>query len=212
MNYIGVQYNYLTVLKLDERDNNWKMRFICKCDCGNVKSYDAYSVKSGSTKSCGCKKSSFCKEANVRHGMSKTRLFKTWCSMKRRCYGKSSDTYKYYGKRGINVCEDWMIFENFMNWAFKSGYSDNLTIERLDVNGNYCPENCTWIERALQQKNKRSNVIIEYNGETKILKDWCTELNIDYKTASGRLKSGWDIERTFSNNYGIPFNRKVRKN
>lgn len=209
MNYIGKKYNNLTVIEYGARDSMGRMRVLCMCDCGNIKSYDMYSVKSGNTKSCGCFRSTIAKNKMTKHGMSNTRLFKTWVQMRQRCSCETSKKYKYYGGRGIFVCNEWEEFNNFYEWSKESGYNDELTIERIDVNGNYCPENCTWIKSELQQRNKRSNVKIEYNGETKILKDWCNDLNLNYKLSSGRLKAGWSVERTFSNNYGIPFNRKT---
>ena len=134
------------------------------------------------------------------HGMSKTKLYKVWLSMKRRCYDSNHENYSYYGGRGITVCDDWLkSFENFRYWAINNGYSDDLTIDRIDTNGNYEPQNCRWIPFRDQVKNRRNTIKITINNETKTLKEWCELYNIDYKIAHSRYKKGWPINEVLSN-------------
>lgn len=119
--------------------------------------------------------------------------------MKDRCYNPKDKRYKNYGGRGIKICDEWLhSFESFYEWSLKNGYQDGLTIDRIDVNGNYEPNNCRWATWDVQCNNRTNNVYIEYNGEIKTLKQWCDILNIDYKKAHNRIhKLKWDAKRAF---------------
>lgn len=130
------------------------------------------------------------------HGLSDTRIHKTWTNMKTRCYNKNNTAYKNYGQRGIKMCEEWKDdFEAFYNWSMSHGYKDDLTIDRIDVNRNYEPNNCRWVTREIQNKNTRRTKIYTINGVTKCLKDWCKLYNIAYGTVLSRLnKLNWTIE------------------
>ena len=134
------------------------------------------------------------------HGMSKSRLYREWSSIKRRCYNQHCKDYERYGARGIYVCVEWKnSFEAFMEWALSYGYKDNLTIERKNVDGNYEPENCLWIPFPEQCRNRRSNRVIEYKGERKILSEWAEELGINRATLKNRLLYyGWSTEKAFT--------------
>lgn len=150
---VGTKHNKLTFLAVDEEKTKEKGRqyYILRCDCGNIKSVRKDLWVSGNTKACGC--------LYETHGQAKgnhTRLYHIYHGMKKRCYNKKSKSYEYYGARGIGICDEWRDnFEAFYDWAISNGYSDELTIERVDVNGNYCPENCTWITMEEQHKNTR---------------------------------------------------------
>ena len=112
-----------------------------------------------------------------RHGESKTRLYCAWQNMKARCYRKSTREYNNYGGRGITVCDEWIhSYENFKGWSIQNGYSDKLTLDRIDVNKGYSPDNCRWITNKEQQNNKRDNVIYTFNGETLTLAQWSEKL------------------------------------
>jgi hypothetical protein len=139
------------------------------------------------------------------HGLINTRQYKIWTAMKARCNAKNNISYKYYGAKGIKVCNEWEhSFETFYNWAMVNGYADDLTIDRIDSSKDYCPENCRWISISEQQSNRSNNNLITYNGKTQILSDWAVELGIDRKILSQRISSyHWDIERAFT--------QKVRK-
>ena len=103
-------------------------------------------------------------------------------------------SYKDYGDRGIKVCDEWLIFENFYKWAIQSGYKENLTIDRIDVDGDYSPSNCRWATTKEQARNKRTSRIITYNGNEKVLQDWAHEYSINPSTLRARIESGWNIE------------------
>lgn len=131
--------------------------------------------------------------------MSKTRIYKEWKGIKERCLNKNNHAYKNYGGRGITICDEWLGengFEYFCDWAMQNGYQDNLTIERKDVNGNYCPENCCWIPIGDQALNTRANVYLEYNGESKPIAQWAKEYGINYQVFHNRVRNlGWNMER-----------------
>jgi len=129
----------------------WK----CKCDCGTVKMVSATNLKSGATKSCGCLNAETIGERSRKHGLSGTRLYICWENMLKRCLNPRSTRYSHYGGRGIKVCDDWKSFSCFKDWAFANGYTDVLTIERVDANRDYEPSNCKWIPLSEQSKNRR---------------------------------------------------------
>lgn len=132
----------------------WK----CVCECGSVCIIFGKSLRSGATQSCGCLQRERASKANKTHGKSKTRLYAIWEAMKRRTGNSNQWNYKYYGGRGIKLCNEWKRFEVFQEWAVKNGYQEKLSIERVDVDGNYEPKNCTWIPVSQQQSNKRNSL------------------------------------------------------
>lgn len=137
----------------------------------------------------------------VKHGLSKTRLYTIWHSMYCRCYYKSTNQYKNYGGKGIKVCEEWKSsqgFLNFYNWAINNGYEEKLTLDRIDSNKNYCPENCRWVTSKSQSNNKTNNVFYTFNGETKTAKQWCELYSISQTTLNDRLKRGWSLEQALT--------------
>ena len=120
--------------------------------------------------------------------------------MKQRVYNKNCEAYKNYGGRGIEICDEWMkSFESFYNWAISNGYQEGLTIERKNVNGNYCPENCTWASKLAQTRNRRNTQQVYYKNELKPLSQWCDELNLPYNTIRARINTyHWSIEKAFT--------------
>ena len=137
---------------------------------------------------------------NYKHGLCKTRIYRIWETMKHRCYCKGQTSYKYDGARGITVCDEWRNdFKAFYDWSMSNGYSDELTLERIDVNGNYSTDNCRWVSMKEQTRNKSSNRMMTYNGKTQCLSDWASELKIDRRTISKRIdKLGWTVEKALS--------------
>ena len=135
---------------------------------------------------------------NYKHGMKGTRLYNVWINMRQRCYNKNMPSYKNYGERGIVVCEEWHDFAEFYKWAMENGYKNDLTIERINVNGNYEPNNCKWATREEQAYNKRNNRYITYNGKTQTMKEWSVETGINYFKIRDRLRRGWSVERTLN--------------
>lgn len=136
----------------------------------------------------------------MKHGLYKTRIYKIWVSMRHRCYLKSDTNYYKYGARGIQVCDEWKNdFQTFYDWAMFHGYSDDLSLDRIDNDGNYCPENCRWTTRLVQANNTRRNQIIMYNGITQSLPDWCRTLNLNYKCTRTRINVyKWSVEKAFN--------------
>lgn len=133
------------------------------------------------------------------HGLSKTRLHVIWHSMYCRCYYPSTNQYKNYGGRGITICEEWKKnFVSFYNWAMNNGYKESLTIDRIDVNGNYEPNNCRWITRKEQSSNTTQNIFYTIDGETKTSKQWCETYNINQTTFKDRLKRGWTLKEALT--------------
>ena len=136
---------------------------------------------------------------SYKHGGKGTRLYDIWCGMKSRCYNKNDSHYCRWGGRGIIICSEWLLdFSNFRNWAYKNGYAENLTIDRINNDGNYEPSNCRWITLAEQNNNQRTNRMITYKGKTQNMKQWSKELNINYGTLKSRLDdSHWSVEKAF---------------
>lgn len=169
----------------------WK----CKCDCGNVVEVVSGSLVSGNTQSCGCFRSQFAREKFTTHGMHGIKIYNVWRGMKSRCMNINTNYYSDYGGRGISVCEEWLEFINFYNWAMNSGYNGILTLDRVDNDGNYEPDNCRWSTMKEQANNTRTNVWYEYRGESKTLSQWSDICGIAQKRLRDRIGLGWTIER-----------------
>lgn len=152
---IGKRFGRLLVLSRVDKTNNGNYKWLCKCDCGNEKEILGDSLNSGRTQSCGCLHKEKVKEANGRHWGRGTRLYNIWSGMRSRCHSKGHTGFKNYGGRGITVCKEWSNYCVFRDWALSNGYKDNLTIDRIDVNGNYEPSNCRWVDWTTQARNKR---------------------------------------------------------
>ena len=190
----GQRFGFLTVISRNERKSDvtyWN----CVCDCGKETVVSRPSLIQGRTRSCGCYHNKMCAEriAKIRttHGMTNTRLYTVWVSMKARCLNTKNKRYEQYGGRGIKICEDWKSFEPFRDWALENGYNDNLSIERIDVDGNYDPQNCKWIPMSDQAKNTRSNRRVTINGETRILSEWSRISGIKAHTIRHRIIKGY---------------------
>lgn len=202
----GMRFRKLTVLEYTNKRNlNRNILWRCLCDCGNEIYVATSCLNSGHTKSCGCEKNNFVEMGKIggkfgKHHLSRTRLYKCYNHMINRCHNSSNIQYKDYGGRGITVCEEWKNdFMSFYNWAMSNGYKDDLTIDRIDVNGNYEPNNCRWVNMRKQNNNRRNNHIIIYNGERKTLEEWSRILpiNISSTELRYRIMNNWSIEKAF---------------
>ena len=188
----GQRFGRLTVVQRNPHvGKNRVVMWDCVCDCGNNVTVSGSNLRRG-TRSCGCLKY---ESHNKVHGLSQHPLHRVWTGMKTRCYNPNSNSYKNYGARGICLCDEWANdFEAFYTWAISSGYREGLTIERLDNDGIYEPDNCIWISKGEQSKNRRFCHKITIGHETKNLFDWCRQYNIQPSTAINRIKSGWSEE------------------
>lgn len=205
----GKRFGRLTVIEKVKSKTNpcgskstmWK----CICDCGNIVNVRTRLLTTSATKSCGCLNSELTSKRMKTHGFSNTHLYSILARMKARCENSHNNEYKNYGARGIKVCDEWSGdngFENFAKWAYENGYDESKSrteqsIDRIDVNGDYCPENCRWATMTEQQNNRRNNLYIEYNGETKTLSEWCRELSIPYNRTLNRIYKGWSVKEAF---------------
>lgn len=165
----------------------------CKCDCGNEVDVQANKLRSGHSTSCGCHRHEF----RYKHGLAGTRLHKIWVGMIHRCYDSKTKGYENYGGRGICVCKEWFDdFMSFRNWSINNGYKDNLTIDRIDNDGNYEPTNCRWATQKEQQLNKRNTVYLTMNGVTRTIPEWSEVIGIKQATIRSRIAKGWSVEKT----------------
>lgn len=179
----GQRFGRLTVL-YRLHNIKGKTKWFCVCDCGNLKEVTLSDLKKGNTQSCGC----LYKDIHTKHKKCDTRLYCIFGAVKSRCYNKNNKRYKDYGGRGIAVCDEWKDdFMSFYNWAILNGYKDTLTIDRIDVNGNYEPSNCRWVTPKQQARNRRSNRNYTINGETHCLKEWCEIVGLNYRTVQYRI-------------------------
>lgn len=185
----GQRFGKLLVIEEDGRIGS-NVAWICKCDCGNVTRVRANSLLTGNTTSCGCGRI----EAITKHNMTNTKLFNVWRTMKERCNNKSYRQYKDYGGRGISLCDEWEEFKPFMEWSLENGYKEGLSIDRIDNDGNYCPENCRWTTVRVQSRNRRANRILEYGGEKHCVAEWSEILGVRANTIFWRLSQGWSTE------------------
>jgi hypothetical protein len=194
-NEVGNRYGRLTVITEVDKIRGARS-FKCECDCGN-KEYivTGCDLRSGRVNSCGCYKSEKITKENTTHGLKQHRIYKIYYNMIARCYNDKTSHFKDYGGRGITICDEWLGesgFVNFYDWSMKNGYSNDLSIDRIEVNGNYEPNNCRWATNEEQANNKRKTIYIEINGETKTLKQWCEFYNLNYNSVRYRIKSGWN--------------------
>lgn len=200
----GKRFGRLVVLRRAEDHitpaGNKSAQWLCKCDCGNMKVTSASGLYGGRTKSCGCYNVECIKSRTFKHGQSYTRIHRIWDMMKSRCYYKGNNRYEYYGGRGIVVCDEWKNnFIAFYEWAMSNGYSDELSIDRIDLNGNYEPSNCRWATKVEQANNKSNNRFITFNNQTHTASQWAKITGIKEATIRYRIiHSNWNVERALT--------------
>lgn len=207
--WIGKKYGLLTVVGIESATTGAKRQtkryaWNCVCDCGNERTVDPVKLLTGHAKTCGCGKSRRIAEYNIiaktKHGGRHERLYAIWHGMKQRCYWSGCRDYKTYGARGIEICDEWLNdYQSFRTWALGNGYEDNLSIDRIDTNGNYSPDNCRWATCYQQQNNRRTCVYYDYNGERMTVSEISRIVGIKKETIYNRINGlGWDPQRAFS--------------
>lgn len=197
---IGLRFMHLLVLEEAGSDKNGRAMWLCKCDCGKFHKTLGKYLLNGDTTSCGCRRRKILAETTKRqttHRMSGTPIYTKWVSMKDRCMNPLNSAYSSYGGRGIRICDEWInSFENFYEWAISSGYSEGMTIDRINNNGNYEPTNCRWTDLKTQANNTRRNHYLTYKGKTKSLAEWAEIKKINYSTLRARINTyHWSVEK-----------------
>lgn len=191
----GMRFGRLVAIsKTNERSANGSVKWLFRCDCGNEVVIDGSSVRNGSVKSCGCYhvECATMQGANKRvHGREPERLYNIWCGMKSRCYNPNAPKYHRYGARGIKVCKEWASdFTAFRDWALTHGYADNLSIDRIDNDGNYEPANCRWATMKQQNRNRSTNHMVDYHGKSVTLVEYAEKTGMDYDALKRRVYNG----------------------
>ena len=193
--WIGEKFGMLTVLSPvhhQNRNGSFQWFWEVVCDCGKVSQVKPRDLITGRTVSCGCYRLSR-PSSNKSHGESHTLLHNIWCGITNRC-----KHHPQYAGRGIVMCEEWKTYVNFRDWALSSGYQEGLTIERIDVNGNYEPENCTWIPLSKQARNRTTTKWVIYQGKQMSLAEAAELAELPYKQVHFRIKKGWSVEAALS--------------
>ncbi|MWV44871.1 hypothetical protein GRF59_14715 [Paenibacillus sp. HJL G12] len=168
-------YKLVAIRPTEERDSSRNIMWLCKCDCGNEKLVSSNALLKENTVSCGCYK----KIVNITHGLSDNKLYSVWCDIKSKCLNSKNKNYKYYGGKGVKICSTWLEdFMIFYNWATENGYSDGLTIDRIDVNGDYKPSNCRWVDMKTQGNNRTTCTYITLNDKTQTIQQWAERFQV----------------------------------
>lgn len=168
----------------------------CQCDCGNIGTVRSSNLRDGRSSSCGCLAKELVSLRSKTHGMSNSRIFGIWAGMIARCYSPGDYHYKWYGARGIDICDEWRdCFQNFYDWSIKNGYDESKSIDRIDNNKGYCPNNCRWASYKEQMRNTSRNHMICYDNQERCLTEWAEIAGIPESTFRSRMKRGWSMER-----------------
>lgn len=197
----GKQFGLLTVIgKTGKRSRSGCVVWECKCRCGKTTYVPSSSLIGGYSASCGCAQRLATKKANTTHGKSYEKIYRVWNGIKERCENPNNVAFKNYGGRGIELCEEWHNPECFIDWAYAHGYSPGkkLSIDRVDNDKGYFPENCAWVDKRTQQNNRRVNHHLTLNGETKTLSEWGETVGIKPNTILCRIRKGWTAEEALT--------------
>ena len=196
----GKQFGRWTVISYIPGTKIKPSKWLCRCSCGKEAKVPSDRLRSGRSQSCGCLHYETVSKVLTKHGCTNERLYKLWTSMRNRCGNKNEKCYHNYGGRGIKICEEWNDYSNFRDWAVNNGYDENAdfgkcTIDRIDVNGDYSPNNCRFISLKQQENNRTNNRLLTFNGETKTMAEWAKETGINYGTISTRInRHRWTVE------------------
>lgn len=194
----GQRFGRLLVIEETGRNKHNAVMWLCRCDCGTEKAVRAYGLRSGKTRSCGCYNREKIVQSTKTHGLSHQPIHTAWRNMNRRTSEPTYPGYHLYGGRGISVCAEWReSFEAFVRDMGPS-HSDGLTLDRIDVNGNYEPTNCRWATPLEQGRNKRNNRLLTFRGETMPLSAWAERVGVHHTVIRARLRNGWPVERALT--------------
>ena len=193
----GQKFGKLTVIEYLGIFNH-KARFECICECGNTKVVTGVHLRNGHVRSCGCLAKNNMNQTT--HGLSNHPLYNVWQGIKARCNCNTDKHYKFYGGRGISICDEWKNdFKAFYDWSMSHGYQKGVMLDRIDNDLGYSPDNCRWVNSKIQNNNRRNNILIRFNGKTQTLAQWSDEINIKMTTLYNRLNAlGWSIEKTLT--------------
>lgn len=195
-NIVGKRFGRLIALEKTIFKN--RKYWICKCDCGKSTLVTYSDLKRSHTTSCGCYHTERIRSAKT-HGVSRTRIYKIYKGMKQRCYNSNNPNYKDYGLKGVKVCDEWLDDPSaFYEWSIKNGYKPSLTIDRIDSNKGYSPNNCRWATRLQQSNNLNTNKVIEFKGESRNLSEWSKITKINYSTLQQRFNRDWTTEEALT--------------
>lgn len=195
----GKKFGRLKVIEYYGTNKNGRALWLCQCDCGNKKVVLGNTMISKLVISCGCYNREQAKKRKTKHSMSNIKLYKVWNGIKTRCYNKKFTYYNNYGGRGITMCDEWKNdFAKFYSWAINNGYTEGLTIDRINNDGNYEPSNCRWATRREQNNNMRKTIIIKYNGKEQTISKWAKEFNLNRTALYYRIKRGWSVEKALT--------------
>ena len=197
----GQRFGMWTVLKLFEKKKEGTY-WTCQCDCGNVSNVHGGNLVAGRSKNCGCQKGKQVALRCAKHNGSRTRLYSIYNGIKARCFNKNNPAFYRYGGRGITMCEEWRnSFDSFKKWSYDNGYDEKLSIDRIDVDGNYEPNNCRWATPKEQGNNTRKNISFQIENQKVNLSQLCNEANMKYSTVYYRIKHGLSIKDALDKNY-----------
>lgn len=203
------QFGYWTVLEYAGSNEKKEAMWKCRCKCGTIRIIPGKNLRTKRSRSCGCMQREVARESRIqsnkeraKHGYRKTRLYNIWSGMKQRCLNPNDPGYKDYGSRGITICDEWKEFPKFKDWALNNGYADNLSIDRIEVDKGYSPDNCRWATPKTQNNNKRNNVMIEYKGKCQTVQQWSDETGIPYATILKRFRKNLPTEKIFEKKKG----------
>lgn len=191
----GQRFGRLTVIARAPNTGK-RVKWVCLCDCKKEKIVDGGHLRSGAIQSCGCLHREVTSIKHSTHRKSESILYHIWCGIKARCHNPQNKSYMRYGGRGIAICLEWETsFEVFYNWAIRNGYKPGLTIDRIDNDKGYYPDNCRWTTEVIQARNRRSNRLLQFQGDIRPIAEWAEIRGIPYGTLLDRLRHGWSVER-----------------
>lgn len=202
----GQKFNRWTVEELVGRTTSGGGLWKCRCECGTVRNVDGRSLRDGTSKSCGCLRNDNAKAGkyNSARAVTHERLYGVWSGIRSRCLNPHDRAYERYGGRGITICDQWKDYRTFYNWAIENGYDDSspkyvCTVDRIDNNGNYTPDNCRIVPQLIQCNNRQTNHLLEYEGSTHTISEWARITGINKHTIRRRIDTyGWSVQKALT--------------